>query len=120
MMVETVVRDVLVTLSAFSVGSALFTAALCLRMFRANRRRYASFAAAKVGYAIVTGTILLRVLLPNPALPPDGWAIAYAVGLTSAGLGFVGVGRTIRREFVAWEVAQDPRHPDFNPEEERV
>jgi hypothetical protein len=99
-------RDILAMGSAFSVGSALFTAALALRMVKVNRRRYLSFAAAKIGYAIVTGTVLLRIILPLRELPVDGWGIAYAIGLAIAGVGFVGVGRVIRREYVAWEIAQ--------------
>lgn len=99
-------RDLILTLSAFSIGSALFAAVLCLRMFRSNPRRFAAFAAAKVGYALVTGTVLLRIILPNPELPVDGWGFGYVAGLGLAGLGFVGVGRAIRRDFVEWETSQ--------------
>jgi hypothetical protein len=99
-------RDVLLFASAFSVGSALFAAFLCLRMYRANPRRYASFAAAKIGYALVVGVILLRILLPVEEVTTDGWTIAYACGLALAAVGFVGVGRAIRTEYVAWESRQ--------------
>lgn len=118
-MIRSLARDVLVTLSAFSVGSALFTAFLCLRMLNANRRRYLSFASAKVGYAVVVGIILFRILLPTRELPPDAWAVGYAVGLGLAGLGFIGVGRTVRREFIAWETERD-KGSTFDPEEAQL
>jgi hypothetical protein len=117
--IEALVRDVIVTLSAFSIGSALFTASLALRMYRTSPRRYASFASAKVGYALVVGTVLLRIVLPNRELPIDPWSTAYIAGLVFAGLGFVGVGRTIRREFVAWETQRE-QHPDATPDIEEL
>lgn len=103
---EHVFRDILVTLSSYSIGTALFAAALCVRMLKANRRRYLSFAAAKVGYALSVGTVLLRIIIPNPTVAFDGWGAAYTAGLTIAGLGFMGAGRAIRRDFVEWESEQ--------------
>ena len=103
---ESFLRDVVVTLSAFSVFSALFTATLCLRMLRSDLRRYSAFAAAKVGYAIVAGLVLLRILLPSRELPVEPATIIYAAGLMLAALGFVGVGRAVRRDYVEWETEQ--------------
>ena len=105
-MLDHLFRDAIVTLSSFSIGSALFAAVLSLRMFNSNRRRYSSFAAAKVGYALVVGTVLVRIVLPNPSIPLDGYGAFYLGGLALAGIGFVGVGRAIRREFVEWEAAR--------------
>lgn len=102
----TIMRDVVFWLSAFSCGSALFTAALSLRMVRANRRRYLSFAGFKIGYAMVVGTVLLRIILSTPEIPPDPWAWAYVVGLAVAGAASIGVGRTIREEFVEYEAGK--------------
>ena len=104
-MIRHLARDIIVWLSAFSIGTALFSAALSLRMAKSNWRRYLSFAAAKVGYALVVGTVLVRLLLPAPEVGVDGWSVAYTVGLALAGFGFVGIGRAIRREFVEWESA---------------
>jgi hypothetical protein len=99
-------RDVLLFASAFSVGSALFTATLCLRMYQVNPRRYGAFAAAKIGYAMVVGTVLIRLLLPVDEVEANPWSIFYALGLAISALGFVGVGRAIRAEYVAWEAHQ--------------
>jgi hypothetical protein len=102
-----VFRDILAMASAFSVGTAVFAAALALRMVKANARRYLSFAAAMVGYATVTGVVLLRIILPLHELPVDGWGAFYTAGLVIGGIGFTGVGRVIRREFVDWETKQE-------------
>lgn len=96
-------RDVVFWLSAFSCGSALFTAALALRMLRANPRRYLSFAGFKLGYAIVVGVVLLRLILPAFEISPDPWAYAYVLGLAMAGAASIGVGRAVREEFVEYE-----------------
>lgn len=102
-------RDLLITLSAFSIGSALFTAALALLMIKSNPKRYLSFAIAKIGYALVVGTILLVVIIPVPYLRWTFASVVYSAGLVLAGLGFMGVGKAIRIEFTEWEIEQEER-----------
>lgn len=102
-----VMRDILFWLSAFSIGTSLFAAALCLRMVKANPRRYLAFAGFKIGYSVVVGTVLIRILLPLNEVPADSWAWAYTIGVALAGASAVGVGRTIRIEYVEWEAERD-------------
>lgn len=103
------VRDLISWASAFSIGTALYCAFLAIRMVRSNPRRYLSFTAAEVGYAMVVGLVLLRIILPAAAedLPLTTDTVVYLSGLVLAGLGFLGISRVIRLEFVEWESKRD-------------
>ena len=99
-------RDAIFWMSAFSCGSALFTAALCLRMWTSNPRRYLAFAGFKAGYAGAVGIVLVRILLPTTEISPDPWAWAYFIAIAVAGVSALGVGRAVRLEFIEWEATK--------------
>lgn len=99
-------RDLIFWISAFSCGSALFTTALCLRMWKSNPRRYLAFAGFKVGYAGAVGIVLIRILLPITEVTPDPWAWSYFIAVAVAGVSALGVGRAVRLEYVEWEAAK--------------
>ena len=90
------IRTIVLGLSAFSIGLALYLAFLNLRDWSRHVPYAWGYAFSRLGYAIVVGLIGEQVAR-QPFIPGSWRAWGYVVGLSLAGTGFIGIIRDHRR-----------------------
>lgn len=85
-------RELIIGLSAFSVGLALYLAARNLSAWVMGRDAWGwAYGFARLGYAIAVG-LIAEALLRAPSPPPWAWrTIAYQIGLVLGAVGLLGV-----------------------------
>lgn len=120
---KVVFYNLLMIATAFMLGVASYSLYLSSRLYiLTGERRWIWHGLVKIGF-VFTSVVLLEILLPTEAhmaMPPNGRAWFYLVGVAISGIGVLGVGRSFASELLNAEENQGrfARHEEEVPPDE--